>query len=1115
MSQADSACPHCGKPVTPNAKFCRACGKPVKSTSAQPAPGVDARKKPALSPVMLIGAVAAVCGCIALTAVVAGTLWFNYARAPQFKLGTAKTYAVSAAKDLRITDSATGQTLRFPEGGTGNIQIAKIATGPAAPFPGEGIWVDYKGNTPVQLLFKDTGDDVRVMGYGRVTIAGQTGTRPKGDLWVPLSEGVKVDGFRAVNLPLPTQRQGGDAGVQVAFLLPNLRLFEAKQLAQATASARGFQHYWIAYLKPDSTAAQLSAAFQRQIYDELEYFAQTLPPTLQAQTRTRMTGAMAWRYDDCCRYLWPPAYTPHFVFASGGHNTIWLTTGIPVNQREELLSHEAGHYMHHVLVGDAVYNRVVSQDVGEHGLGDYHPGRVYFMEEPAYYAEYFFRKKVATGADPSEPWRTNLYGIDVRAWKKDIPSIEGFGVAFLLALQRTSDTIQTRDSSNRLVTSALPTIGLSEGEIFEILSQGATNVTQLYTDALSYITRTRNATEAQKLAVVAQRVGWGYNVKGRLVDSIGKPLGTQKIQAISRVDCRDYEGGFGVTASDGTFVLFDVFPGDSMIRTDPPPNPFGSSTDAFSYLPLKIDWSLSTEPAIDLKDQRVNQVEVKLDPGEVKSKQGGRFTFTATANNIPATVKSIRWEWSGLRDYPGTVGAETNFSQDTNAQPNATNSAIGEYKGCGLGSRCGPRVVLYDTTCGKDTMLAWMQASVIVEEPSDAPPITPAADPPTSTPTRTRTPTATPTSTPTRRPSAPQIVSVEIPVMLGDGTPASGKVRFTDPDGDVNWAAFEATSGDFDRFSFNPLSAGTRLLEGDAKNGVFEFKMSCQGASRRGVMQLLLLDAAGNSSAPYTFSVECRGVVTPTPTPTATRAGTTTEACPTLGAVSTANGRINPFTFSIFRTEEGNSFEERTSFPGNIPSVYAHYDYSNVRAGVQAVALWCRNGNVYYRSSWTWDYVGTDAWSRIADNALPAGNYEFRLYLGGVLAQVGKFTINPPQTGTVSAGPFRFAEGVKDGRPVNLHAPNQNFKYGIREVFAFYEFWYWPPSYAYKVEWYRNGTLDFQKTDRYSNVGSGVVFLSFTSHFEENRAPLEPGSWEVKLYIDNRVIQSGKFVIER
>jgi hypothetical protein len=252
--------------------------------------------------------------------------------------------------------------------------------------------------------------------------------------------------------------------------------------------------------------------------------------------------------------------------------------------------------------------------------------------------------------------------------------------------------------------------------------------------------------------------------------------------------------------------------------------------------------------------------------------------------------------------------------------------------------------------------------------------------------------------------------------------------------------------------------------------------------------------------------------VTPVSTPTATKpSGPTVEPCPAIGATTTANGKIGPFTFSIFRTDEGDPFEPRTRFPEGVPSVHGFYTYEGVRKGTQTLVMWCRNGMVYRRNSWSWDWAENgSAWSSITATP-PAGDYELRVYLGGYLAQYGKFTIEKQSPGSPSIGTIRFAEGQKDDNPVNMHAPSQSFKYGIKAIYAFFEIWYAPKGSATKAEWYRNGTPDSLRT---AQTSGGVVELWWESTFHKDQSPLERGTYELKYYIDNQLVKSGTVVIQ-
>jgi hypothetical protein len=141
--------------------------------------------------------------------------------------------------------------------------------------------------------------------------------------------------------------------------------------------------------------------------------------------------------------------------------------------------------------------------------------------------------------------------------------------------------------------------------------------------------------------------------------------------------------------------------------------------------------------------------------------------------------------------------------------------------------------------------------------PTPQPTATPTAVAPTATPTFTPTPTPTPTLTPTPTavPGPPTIISIDFPSQIpADGSQAHGTVRFSDPDGDVNWITFDVTSATrFTPFAFDPLEF---LKEGDATDGTIGFYIYC-GTAQQVTFRVTLYDAAQNSSLPVDFSFKC------------------------------------------------------------------------------------------------------------------------------------------------------------------------------------------------------------------------------------------------------------------
>jgi len=636
---------------------------------------------------MLVGAAAVVCICIALVSLTAGGIWLIRPTTPQFTIGPAQTYAVSAAKDTRITDSVTGQTLRFPEGGTGNVQIAKITSGPAAPLPGEGIWVDYKGNTTIQLMLEDKGDVVEVFGYGPHPVL-------RHSTWVPMSEGASVDGHRIYDLYLPSQKPNALGSQPLASLSPLARSPASLILAAQPATPTVAIHqYWVSRIITDTYIPRRQHYIETQIKEDVDHLLSVLPPDLQKKSFDRVFDGFRWQYQDIAKE--DISYTGFSKRLGMREPRFWISSDPGVQGGlHQTIPHEVGHYWSHVLL-DNIYKSLEAQVRDSHGPGDYWPGRTDFVEEPAYFVEYLFNGPtggVVGIRDLREPWNEFYKNYGIKPTEQDMPSVEGFGVVFLAALQRqNNESITVWDSGGKNVTTDIPNIGLTDGEIFEILSQGVTNMNQLRAGVERFL---QSKGQADKLPAVAQRIGWRYKVKGRLLDPLGDPVEGFTIESISRVGCRDYQGGVTTkeTDKDGSFELDQVFPGESWLRVTG--RVLADGRQAKWDLPIVIDWAQETNKVVNRGDIKMGRLQ--LDPKEINNGSPGKYTFKATASGIPPTTKSIRWEW-----FLGTNSVRQ-FQKDSGAQAVETDSAEVTVDYSAFGATVD--VYLYDMTCGKRLM---------------------------------------------------------------------------------------------------------------------------------------------------------------------------------------------------------------------------------------------------------------------------------------------------------------------------------------------------------------------------------------------------------------------------
>ena len=130
------------------------------------------------------------------------------------------------------------------------------------------------------------------------------------------------------------------------------------------------------------------------------------------------------------------------------------------------------------------------------------------------------------------------------------------------------------------------------------------------------------------------------------------------------------------------------------------------------------------------------------------------------------------------------------------------------------------------------------------------------------------------------------------------------------------------------------------------------------------------------------------------------------------------------------------------------------------------------------------------------------------------MAQYGSFVLEKGAAGTPSIGNIRFGEGAtQDGTPINLHEPNQSFKAGIKEVFAFYTISNLTKGVTIKREWYQDGKLYASSTptpwNSDSTISSFWPSLNVTSG-----EPLPSGTYELRVLLDGKLAQSATFVIE-
>ena len=269
-----------------------------------------------------------------------------------------------------------------------------------------------------------------------------------------------------------------------------------------------------------------------------------------------------------------------------------------------------------------------------------------------------------------------------------------------------------------------------------------------------------------------------------------------------------------------------------------------------------------------------------------------------------------------------------------------------------------------------------------------------------------------------------------------------------------------------------------------------------------------------STSAPTAAPVGSTG----TPTPTASSVGSAGTPAPTAPVIETADA-FGPIIFAagVFGTAPNyKPVDVATRFPEGVTQVRSLFSNTTPLKGNQWRFERYLDGKLQPELA-SGGYDLTDpgtTWANVwkSDGVTP-GDWEVRLYVMDKLVQKGTFTIERNKPGAAYIGPIRFAEDIKDDKPVNIHRPIDSFKAGTKKVYVFFDAGNMVKGSTWKREWYHDGQLlpNLVKSETWSSSQS-VKDLGIAI---SNDPSLEPGTWEVKFYIDDRLVQLGVFTIEK
>jgi hypothetical protein len=264
-------------------------------------------------------------------------------------------------------------------------------------------------------------------------------------------------------------------------------------------------------------------------------------------------------------------------------------------------------------------------------------------------------------------------------------------------------------------------------------------------------------------------------------------------------------------------------------------------------------------------------------------------------------------------------------------------------------------------------------------------------------------------------------------------------------------------------------------------------------------------------------------VATVTSAPTAS----VVTATPALSGTQNRTGAFGPIIFSpgvIDPTGNTVPVDPVVRFPEGTAQVFATFTYDGMVKGVPWRWEWYLNGypqeNLTWKGSWLMEERGSTCLTTWKLDGITPGDWELRLYIRDQLIQKGGLLIEKRQVGSPFFDVIRFAEGVKDDKPINLHklydptsAKVDSFKSKTKEVYAFFDVGNMANGLKWRREWYRDGKVltNMIKSDTWTRATSEKDYWISIS----NDSGLEAGTYELKLYIDDRLIQVNTFIIDR
>lgn len=407
------------------------------------------------------------------------------------------TYGQTASYSLQagtpIIDPISGLVFSIPSGST-TVTVTEITAGPETPFTSKRFKIEYSGDVPVETeVHCPAGSMVMGMMYGYPDgLFNGTLT----ESWLGLAEDAVSPDSSVWNYTLP-------------------QLYDPLLLKATGSKKRGSQFFSFPPYDKNFPEFQRHTIVDMKVSSILNdgYIDACNSPLKEQAIVARDAKSLHTHFGDANFY--EPWWVRLGYFGAEHYSPTIGFKYSPVDPTDGDIAHETAHYFINLVIGND-RQRVLTRQGSSfdvHGIGS-NNSRQNVVEDFAYFCE----TMTATGGlkrqQLSEP--ADALGVNQRT-TADFPSIEGFAGTMLYSLVRPAGNIKDVNNKARLLD--MPEIGLTYGQVFDIIAMGGTDVDQLRTNIGSYLGQHGTTVQKEKFEVALQRIGWSYSIKGKLIDS--------------------------------------------------------------------------------------------------------------------------------------------------------------------------------------------------------------------------------------------------------------------------------------------------------------------------------------------------------------------------------------------------------------------------------------------------------------------------------------------------------------------------------------------------------------------------------------------------------------------